>query len=283
MGGVDEQVNPLRPDELALLVDDKLKRYLVRLAPGGEFIFHNGRVRHDDLIGRDEGVRASTNLGRYVWAYRPRLRDYLLGMPRSSAIIYPKDIAFILLWADIFPGARVFESGLGSGALALGLLRAIGPSGRLVTYEARTDMVERATTNVRAFLGDSPNWLVRTRDVFGGIEDGPFDRIVLDLPDPGALAHEALRVLVPGGMICAYVPNVTQIQASVAAYQATHGCVEVQSFETLFRPWEFRGQTARPVHSMVSLTGFLMFARKGPPPTGTEQDDADGGEAETAL
>src|SRR6266540_553645 len=131
MGGVVERVNPLRPDELALLVDDKRKRYLVRLAPGGEFIFHNGRVNHDDLIGRDEGVRAATNLGRYVWAYRPLMREYLLGMPRNSAIIYPKDIAFMLLWADIFPGAHVFEAGVGSGALAIALLHAIGPNGSL--------------------------------------------------------------------------------------------------------------------------------------------------------
>jgi tRNA (adenine57-N1/adenine58-N1)-methyltransferase len=258
--------NPLRDGELALLLDEKRKRYLIRLTPGADFIFHHGRLSHDDLIGGEEGVQALTNRGRPVWAYRPRLRDYLLSMPRSSAIIYPKDVAFMLMWADVFPGARVLEAGVGSGALSIALLRAIGPKGQLVSYEMRDDMAERATANTRSLLGDTPNWRLRIRDLYEGIDDGPFDRILLDLPDPGRAAPVVLDALVRGGMICFYVPNVTQVQAGVEAFEATHACSEIQAYETLFRPWEFRGPTARPARSMISHTGFLTFVRKGPPP-----------------
>lgn len=246
-------------------MDRKGKHYLIRLVAGREFHFHQGIVKHDDIIGGNEGVCAATTLGKPVWAYRPRMYDYLLHMPRSSAIMYPKDIAFLLMWADIFPGARVFEAGVGSGALAIALLRAIGGSGRLVTYELRSDMIQRATDNAAGYLGETPNWVLRLRDVYEGIEDGPFDRVVLDLPDPGRLAPHAAASLTPGGILCSYVPNVTQAEATVAAYRAVGAFSQIDTYETLFRPWEFRGPTARPVRSMISHTGFLTIARKGPP------------------
>jgi tRNA (adenine57-N1/adenine58-N1)-methyltransferase len=235
----------------------------VRLREGGEFHFHQGIIHHDDVIGQEQGVHLSTTKGNLVWAYRPRMYDYLMEMPRNSAIIYPKDIAFLLMWADIFPGARVFEAGVGSGALAISLLRAIGPSGSLVTYEARSDMVEAATRNARGFLGETPNWTIRQRDVYEGIEDGPFDRIVLDLPDPGQLASQAAAALVAGGIVCSYVPNVTQVEATVDAYRSGGLFVEIETYETLYRPWQFRGRSARPVHYMIAHTGFLTIARRG--------------------
>ncbi len=214
-------VAPFTAGELALLVDRNGKQYLVRLRSEGTFHFHQGIVQHDDVIGHDEGVCLSTSKGNLVWAYRPRMFDYLMEMPRSSAIIYPKDIAFLLMWADIFPGARIFEAGVGSGALAIALIR------------------------------------------YDGIDDGPFDRIVLDLPDPGRLAPHTAQALVPGGIICSYVPNVTQVEATVSAYRSGGLFVEIETYETLFRPWRFRGQSARPAHYMVAHTGFLTIARRG--------------------
>ncbi len=256
-------VAPFVAGEPALLVDRNGKQYLVRLREGGEFHFHQGIVYHDDVIGQDQGACLATTKGNPVWAYRPRMYDYLMEMPRSSAIIYPKDIAFLLMWADIFPGARVFEAGVGSGAMAIALLRAIGSSGSLVTYESRADMIETATRNARGFLGETPNWTVRQRDVYEGIDDGPFDRVVLDLPEPGRLAPHTAAALVPGGIICSYVPNISQVEATVAGYRSGGLFVEIETYETLYRPWRFRGQSSRPAHHMVAHTGFLTIARRG--------------------
>lgn len=254
--------NPFHADELALLVDRKGKHYLVRLRAGGTFHFHQGIVQHDHVIGHDEGTCLRTTLDRPVWAYRPRLRDYVMEMPRTSAIIYPKDIAFLLMWADIFPGARVFEAGAGSGALAIAILRSIGPAGSLVTYDLRPDMIASARANAEAFLDDTSIWTLRCRDVYAGIDDGPFDRIVLDVPEPGRAAPHAGRALVAGGMLCSFVPNVNQVEASVQAYRACGQFTEIETYEATFRPWLFRGPSARPVASNLGHTGFLTFARK---------------------
>jgi tRNA (adenine57-N1/adenine58-N1)-methyltransferase len=253
---------PFQSGELALLVDRNGKHYVFRLQVGGEYHFHQGGVRHDEIIGQEEGVQLFTALGRPVWAYRPRLQDYLMHMPRNSAIMYPKDIAFILMWADIFPGARVFEAGAGSGALSLALLRAIGPQGSLVTYEARTDMIERATANVYGWAGATPNWTLRQLNAYQGIVDGPFDRVVLDLPEPGRVAPHLAETLAPGGLVCSYVPNVTQVQASAEGYRTSGLFVEIETYEVWFRSWLFRDQSARPEHGMVGHTGFVTLARR---------------------
>jgi len=268
---------PFRPNDLVLVLDRTGKHYIFRLREHGEYHFHQGVVRHDDIIGKDEGVRFRTGLGRDVWAYRPRMHDYLLEMPRRSAIIYPKDLAFLIMWADIYPGARVLEAGVGSGALAIALLRAVGAQGQLVTYDLRDDMIDHAARNVEGFLGPTPNWTRRQRDVYEGIEDGPFDRIVLDVPDPGRVAPHAHRALRPGGIFCSYVPNITQVEATVHALRSNGGFSEIDTFETLYRRWEFRGATARPVRSMISHTGFLTIARRGQPrePEPPESDGND--------
>lgn len=184
-------------------------------------------------------------------------------MPRSSTILYPKDIGMLLVWADLFPGARVLEAGAGSGALALAILRAIGADGRLTTYDIRPEMIERARQNVSAYLGPTPHWSLHLRDIYEGIEDGPFDRIVLDVPEPGRAAAQAAESLVPGGIICSFVPNVPQVQASVEAYRRTKSFIEIETYETVLRPWLIRGPSARPAHGTVGHTGFLTFARKG--------------------
>jgi tRNA (adenine57-N1/adenine58-N1)-methyltransferase catalytic subunit len=188
--------------------------------------------------------------------------DYIMEMHRQSAIVYPKDLSFLLMWADIFPGASVLEAGLGSGALSLAILRAIGPTGRLVSYEARTDMAHQARRNVAGFLGEQPQWTVKLRDVREGIDETGFDRVVLDLPDPGAIAEQVAQVLEPGGILCFYVPNVTQVQTGIEAYRAEGRFVQIESYEVSFRPWEFRDQSAHPSRSYIGHTGFLTFARR---------------------
>jgi len=201
-------------------------------------------------------------MDRLVWAYRPRMQDYLVEMPRNSAIVYPKDIAFAILWGDIFPGARVLEAGVGSGAMTIALLRAIGPTGQLVSYELRADMIERAQTNVLTFLEDVNNWTIEQRDIYEGIEGGPFDRIFLDLAEPGRVAAHAASALRAGGILLVYVPNTTQVDDTVRELRASSSFAEIEIYETLFRPWVFRDQSARPAHVMVGHTGFLIFARR---------------------
>jgi tRNA (adenine57-N1/adenine58-N1)-methyltransferase catalytic subunit len=251
----------LAAGESVLLIDRRDKRYVVRLQEGGTFHFHGGHVAHSEMIGADEGVEVCSSKGYRLVAYRPRLIDYIMQMPRSTAIIYPKDLATILLWADIYPGATVFESGIGSGALTLALLRAVGPQGRLIVYEAREAFIRAARANVEGFLGDVPNLSIHERDTYEGIVHGPVDRVLLDLSEPWQVVPSAAEALRPGGFLCAYTPSATQVQTTVQALRA-HGFGDVETVETLYRPWHVQGQSVRPVQQMVGHTGFLTFARR---------------------
>jgi tRNA (adenine57-N1/adenine58-N1)-methyltransferase catalytic subunit len=263
-----------------MLIDRRDKRYPVRLQTGATFHFHGGHVGHDALIGADEGVEVESSKGYRLVAYRPRMVDHIMQMPRSTAIIYPKDIAPILLWADIYPGATVFESGIGSGALTTALLRAVGPHGRVIAYEQRAAFVERARTNVEAFLGPCPNLVIHERDAYEGIDERDLDRVLLDLPEPWQVIPSAAEALRPGGFLCAYSPSTTQVQTTVQTLRA-HGFGDVETIETLYRPWHVQGQSVRPVQQMIGHTGFLTFARRlsGPaipadePPEASELTD----------
>ena len=267
-----------------MLIDRRDKRYVVRLEPGATFHFHGGHVGHDALIGADEGVVVDSSKCYKLTAYRRRLVHHIMQMPRSTAIIYPKDIAAILLWADVYPGATAFESGVGCGALTLALLRAVGPHGRVIAYEARAAFVERARANVEAFLGEAPNLPIHERDVYAGIDERDLDRVLLDLPEPWQVVPSAAEALRPGGFLCAYTPSTTQVQATVQALRA-HGFGDVETLETLYRPWHVQGLSVRPAHQMVGHTGFLTFARRlsgAADPEGADQSSSVDGEAGVA-
>ncbi len=265
---------PLAPGETVLLIDRRDKRYTVRLQPGATFHFHGGHVGHDALLGAEEGVEVESSKGYRLIAYRPRLIDHIMQMPRSTAIIYPKDIAAILIWADIYPGATVFESGVGSGALTTAVLRAVGPQGRVIAYEQRAAFIERARTNVEAFLGPCPNLIIHERDAYQGIDERDLDRVLLDLPEPWQAIPSAAEALRPGGFLCAYSPSTTQVQATVQALRA-HGFGDVETLETLYRPWHVQGQSVRPVQQMVGHTGFLTFARRLSGPAAPVEEPAE--------
>lgn len=247
--------------ESVLLLDRKGNRYLVTLRPGGRFVFHRGFVAHDDLIGADEGTRVRSSNRLPLTLLRPRLIDYLLEMPRSTAIVYPKDIGTILLWADVAPGATVLEAGLGSGSLTLALLRAVGAEGRVICYEVRPEFVERALANIRGFEGQPRNLLIREHDIYSGIPDSGLDRILLDVPEPWRVLPHALTALRPGGLLAAYTPSIVQAQQTVAALEAARRFVQVETLETFYRPWHLEGAAVRPVQQMVAHTAFLTFAR----------------------
>jgi tRNA (adenine57-N1/adenine58-N1)-methyltransferase len=250
---------PLLAGERVLLLDSKQRRYLVTLVPGAEFHTHAGPVPHDSMIGSEEGVVVrSTRGGRYLVA-RPTLAEVILKMPRGAQVIYPKDIGPILIMADIFPGARVLEAGLGSGALSMALLRA----GSLITgYELREDFAARALANVVGFLGPDAQarYSIKIRDIYEGIDEVDLDRIILDLPEPWQVVKPAEGALHSGGILVSYLPTIGQvIQLREALQASSFGMAE--TIEVLQRSWHFDGPSVRPDHRMVAHTGFLTSAR----------------------
>jgi tRNA (adenine57-N1/adenine58-N1)-methyltransferase catalytic subunit len=248
---------PFGAGDRALLVDAKRRRYLVTLADGGEFHTHAGFVRHDQLIGQAEGTVVRSTAGARYTAMRPTLADFVLKMPRGAQVIYPKDLGPILVLADIFPGARVLESGVGSGALSMTLVRA----GADVTgYELREDFAAKARANVAAFLGPTDRYRVEVRDVYDGIEPTDLDRIVLDLPEPWRVVKAAESALHPGGILLAYLPTIGQVADLRAALDQSR-FDQCETLEVLWRTWHVEGASVRPDHRMVAHTGFLTHAR----------------------
>ena len=243
-----------------LLVDAKRRRHLVTLTEGGEFHTHAGALAHDLLIGQGEGVTVRTTLGSRLVAVRPTLSEYVLEMPRGAQVIYPKDLGPILMLADLFPGARVLESGVGSGALTLAILRAIGATGQLTGYELRDDFARRARANVDGFLGPDVPLEIEVRDVYEGIELDDLDRVLLDLPEPWRVVKHAETALHEGGILLAYLPTIGQVMR-LREELAGSSFGMVETLEVLQRTWHVDGQSVRPDHRMVAHTGFLTHAR----------------------
>lgn len=249
----------LQSGEPVMLIDRKRRRYLIDLETGGEFHSHSGVLAHDDLIGSPEGTTFRSTRGMVFTALRPTITDYVLKMPRGAQVIYPKDIGPILVLADIFPGARVLESGLGSGALSTGMLRA---GADILGYEIREDFEAQARTNVQRFLGDEvmDRYDTHVRDVYQGIEATDLDRVVLDLPEPWQVVPHAAEALRPGGIFVAYTPSIIQVsQLHDRLEESPFGFAE--TVEVLNRGWHVVGHAVRPDHRMVAHTGFLTHAR----------------------
>jgi tRNA (adenine57-N1/adenine58-N1)-methyltransferase len=254
---------PLRPGDAVLLVDTRRgKRHLVTLRAGQAFHTDKGFIPHDALIGLPEGVRVFTSRGATYLAVRPTLAEYVLEMPRGAQVIYPKDLATICLFGDLGPGQTVVEAGLGSGALTMVLLRAVGPAGRVISYEVREEFARRARRNIEARLGLDVPLVVRLEDAYLGIVERGVDRVVLDLPEPWRLVPSAGEALRAGGIFCAYVPTVPQAQRVHEALAGHPAFALVETFETLLRPWHIAGPSVRPAHRMVAHTGFLTLARR---------------------
>lgn len=251
-------------DDLVLLTDGRGRRYLVRLEDGGEFHSHAGITPHRLLIGQPEGVEVASTKGQRFRAFRPTFEEYVLEMPRGAQVIYPKDLAPMLTLGDIGPGVEVFESGIGSGALSMALLRA----GATVTgYEIREDFASRARKNIEGFLGDvSDRYSIEIRSAYESI-DGVYDRVMLDLPEPWQVVPHAQAALRPGGIIVAYTPSITQVMKLREVLATTH-FIEEKTIEVLHRGWYVDGQAVRPDHRMVAHTAFLTRARLATPSGG---------------
>ena len=250
---------PFAAGDRVLLVDAKLRRHLVTLAAGGQFHTHTGVLEHDTVIGADEGSTVRTTLGARLLAVRPTLSEYVLEMPGGAQVIYPKDLGPILMLADIFPGARVLESGVGSGALSMTLLRA---GAHVTGYELRADFAARAVKNVEAFGGAAltEHYRVEERDCYEGIDEEGLDRIVLDLPEPWQVVAHAEGALRPGGILVAYTPTIIQA-VQLRERLVPTGFELAETIEVLQRGWNIDGTSVRPDHRMVAHTGFLTHAR----------------------
>jgi tRNA (adenine57-N1/adenine58-N1)-methyltransferase len=260
------RLGPLEAGERITLTDPKGRRHSILLAVGGQFHTAKGSVSHDDLISRPEGVVVTSTGGTPFLAMRPLLNEFTVKMPRGAAVIYPKDAAQILMSADIFPGARVLEAGAGSGALTCSLLRAIGQTGRLTSYERREDFAHLAQRNVESFFGARPsNWELRIGDLLASLTNEPLDRVVLDMLAPWDCVAPLADVLVPGGVFCAYVTTTTQLAQTVETLRAHTGFAEPEATESLIRAWHVEGLAVRPRHDMVGHTGFVITARRMAP------------------
>ena len=255
----------LAPGDQVQLTDPKGRRHRLVLEPGRSFHTHRGSLAHDDLIGRPEGSVVVSSGGTAYVALRPLLADYTLSMTRGAAVVYPKDAGQILALADIFAGARVVEAGAGSGALSCWLLRAVGETGLLVSYERRADFADIARGNVERFFGEPhPAWQLRVAELGGEdvIDGAPFDRVVLDMLAPWDCVGTVARALLAGGVLACYVATVTQLSTTVEAIRGHGGFDEPAAWESLIRDWHADGLAVRPEHRMVGHTGFVVTARR---------------------
>jgi tRNA (adenine57-N1/adenine58-N1)-methyltransferase len=278
--GAEHRRGPFRAGDRVQLTDPKGRMHTITIAPGHQFHTHRGLFAHDDLIGRPEGWVVTNTVGVEYLALRPLLADYVLSMPRGAAVVYPKDAGQIVAMADIFPGARVVEAGVGSGALTMSLLRAVGDTGLVHSYERRADFADIARGNVETFFGGPhPAWRVSVGDLVESLEQGhperggdgePVDRVVLDMLAPWECLDAVARALSPGGVLICYVATATQLSRVAEAMRDDGRYTEPQAWESMVRGWHLEGLAVRPQHRMVGHTGFLVTARRladgvGPP------------------
>ncbi len=272
MSAATRPSGPFREGDRVQLTGPKNRLHTITLTADGEMHTHHGVLFHRDLIGLPDGSVVINSSGHEYLALRPLLRDFAMSMPRGAAIVYPKDAAQMVMQADIFPGATVVEAGVGSGALSLSLLRAVGPAGRLVSFERRDDFADVARANVETFFGSAPDtWEVVVGDLLDALPTtlaaGSVDRVVLDMLAPWEVMDAVADALTPGGVVLCYIATATQL-SRVAEYIRGTGCfTDPDASETMVRGWHVEGLAVRPDHRMVAHTGFLLTARRLAPGT----------------
>jgi tRNA (adenine57-N1/adenine58-N1)-methyltransferase catalytic subunit len=253
---------PLEENEPVIFLDRKDREYLFRLEKNRPISIRGGKISVDEIIGRAEGRVVRSSLNEPFLIFRPSLPQLIPNLPRNAQVIYPKDLGPILIWADLFPGARVVEAGVGAGALCIALLRAVGSDGELISYEIREDFAAMARRNVERYFGSTPNWSLKIADISTQLDETEIDRVILDLPEPWRALDAVRRALRPGGILLCYLPTVLQVKTLVDQLQEDKRFACIETFETLMRFWHFKGWSARPQHRMVAHTGFLTSARR---------------------
>ncbi|MDM8084271.1 tRNA (adenine-N1)-methyltransferase [Cellulomonas cellasea] len=265
--GAAQRRGPLREGDRVQLTDPRGRLHTITLTPGGSFHTHKGYFTHDQLIGAPEGTVVRNTAGIEYLALRPLLSDFVLSMPRGAAVVYPKDAGQIVAMADIYPGARVVEAGVGSGALTMSLLRAVGDGGHLHSIERREDFAEIARGNVESFFGGPhPAWRLSVGDLSDVLptvaEPGSVDRVVLDMLAPWENLEAVADALAPGGVLIAYVATTTQLSRLAEDLRADGRYTEPEAWESMVRGWHLEGLAVRPQHRMIGHTGFLLTTRR---------------------
>ncbi|PIE15923.1 MAG: tRNA (adenine-N1)-methyltransferase [Proteobacteria bacterium] len=271
----------LAEGDAVVFVDQRQRSAYGTLRAGKRKNVRGNLIDYDDVIGQPDGSVVTSKKGQRFHAFAATYREHVLGMQRHAQIVYPKDAALIALWADVFPGATVVEGGLGSGALSMALLRAVGPTGRVITYEKQPEPANRALKNIQTLMGECPGHQVRIGDIYQGIEERDVDRVVLDVPEPWEVVPHAIEALRDGGLFAAYVPTVLQVQRIVLTLKRSRRFPLIDSLEALVRPWWVTGNSVRPEQKMVGHTGFVVAARKGADPRAASEPQADESDEET--
>ena len=265
--------------ELALLIDRKNRRYLITLQEEQVFHSHLGQLPHRDLISHTVGGWYNTDRGHVLLGVRPTLADYVIEMPRGPQIIYPKDLGTIITLADIFPGAIVIEAGLGSGSLTSALLRAVGPTGKIVTYEINDTTIDKALQNIAKVIPNTSNLSITIGDIYAGINEMDVDRVVLDVPEPWQAVEHIGNALVMGGIFLSFLPTILQVHQLTEELVNDGRFQMIQTIETLLRPWHVSGRSVRPDHRMVAHSVFLTTSVRCEPKTKpadtTDRSDSD--------
>ena len=256
---------PFQEGDPVIFLDRKQRVYYGVLQAGKQTNIRGNLLSHDAIIGRGEGFLLRSPREVQFWVFRPTLNDHVVNMPRGATVIYPKDLGVILQYADVYPGAKVVEAGHGSGALATALLRAVGPTGQVISYDIRQDFINNARKNLRNFLGEIPNHTVREINIYENFVDAEVDRLLLDLPEPWRVIPQAASNLRPGAIICSYSPTVLQVKPFCETLRQARCFVNVLTLETLLRRWNIDGMSVRPELRMIGHTGFLTLARKVEP------------------
>ncbi len=247
------------------LVNHKGRIYPLQLNAGATFGFSGEKILHDEIIGREDGTEVRFSGGTRFLALKPTLAEYTLHMPRGAQILYPKDLALIPVWADVYPGATIIEAGIGSGALTLFLLQAVGEKGKVISYEIRDDFARRALRNIETYLGKTlteERLLLREENIYEGIAEASVDRIILDLPEPYKVIPHAISALRSGGIFLCFLPTVPQVERVVEALRVAKVFESIETFETLLRPWNIDGRSVRPSLRMIGHSGFITTARR---------------------
>jgi tRNA (adenine57-N1/adenine58-N1)-methyltransferase len=248
-------------NDLVLLIGQDRKQFVVRLRAGGQLQTHRGCINHDDLLGNSLGREIRSHLGYPFVVLEPSTFDLVKQLKRTTQIMYPKDIGYVLLKLNVMPHSRVVEAGTGSGGLTLALARALGPAGRLYSYEIRPDILQLARKNLEALgLADSVEF--KLRDIAEGFDETDVDALFLDVRRPGIYLQAVVQALKDGGFLGAILPTTNQVADLVAMLESaqTFGHIEVE--EILVRPYKAVPGRLRPADRMVAHTGYLVFARK---------------------
>ena len=266
----ERSISQFQEGDLSLLIDRKGRRYLIHLTKDGSFHTHLGFLEHSKVLGRCQGEWVQTSNGHRLLALKPTLSDYVLEMQRVTQVVYPKDLGAIIMLGDIFPGSHVVEAGFGSGALTMALLRAVGPNGRVTSYDLRSDQAQQALKNIAPLIPEGHSLVVKEGDIYQGVDETDVDRLVLDVPEPWRVVDSAPNLLVPGGIFISFLPTVLQVHRLTEELESHGGFQLIESVELMLRPWHVSERSMRPVHRMVAHTGFITTARLcSPRPKGT--------------